>query len=68
MAIAIITNFLFFVLPSDSWYQEFFTVLPYTDEPSYTVKVIVGVVINTIVTFTAEKLVSVYFTRWYEKR
>ena len=63
-----VVNSLFMILPTSSWLCTFFEVQPFTDDVKYKYNLLVGIVLNTVLTFIAEKIIAVYLTKYYDRR
>ena len=68
LAIAFVINVIFLALPADFYWCALFDKLDYPDEGQFTTKICVGIVLNTLLSFIAEKLIAGKFTYWYEMR
>jgi hypothetical protein len=59
---------MFFVLPTTSWLNMFFEVQEFTDDTAYKINVVVGILINTVLTFMSEKLIAINLTKYFDGR
>ena len=63
-----IVNALFLALPTSSWLCTFFEVQKLTGDLSYKYNLLVGVAINSMLTFLAEKVIAVHLTKYFDRR
>jgi cation-transporting ATPase 13A3/4/5 len=68
LTISFVLNVLFIALPASNPWCALFDKLDYPDEGQFTTKIVIGIVLNTLITFTAEKFIAGKFTYWYEQR
>jgi len=62
-----IVNVCFVVFPYNFWLCNFFDDLDFGDK-RYQYLVALAIILNTIITFVAEKVIAVPFTAWYDRR
>ena len=63
----LIVNVIFVVFPYSFWLCHFFDNLDFGDK-MYSYKVAAAIILNSIITFVAEKVIAVPFTAWYDRR
>jgi hypothetical protein len=63
-----ICNTLFLGLPSTNKFCMFFEVEKFVDDVEYKYKIMIGIVLCSLITYLAEKIIVLYITKYFDKR